>query len=99
MERVTWQASAKGSVGTGKTRDTSSMATPLGEFLGGRQGIRYKAKILSLQGNHERDAQEEMRAAEAAGKFVYQAPEGEDQEFVDAPQQLEAQGDELLLCD
>ncbi|XP_050693669.1 coatomer subunit beta'-like isoform X4 [Eriocheir sinensis] len=50
------------------------------------------ASTSSVPGNHERDAQEEMRAAEAAGTFVYQPPEGEDQEFVDAPQQLETQG-------
>lgn len=58
---------------------------------------RCIGNLQPLQGNHERDALEEMRAAEAAGTFVYQPPEGEDQEFVDAPQQPETQGDELSL--
>ncbi|XP_045125692.1 coatomer subunit beta'-like isoform X7 [Portunus trituberculatus] len=54
------------------------------------------ASTSSVPGNHERDALEEMRAAEAAGSFVYQPPEGEDQEFVDAPQQPEGSGWDLL---
>ena len=38
-----------------------------------------------------------MRTAEAAGTFTYQPPEGEDQEFVDAPQQPETQGKDVVL--
>ncbi|XP_063871886.1 coatomer subunit beta'-like isoform X2 [Scylla paramamosain] len=55
------------------------------------------ASTSSVPGNHERDALEEMRAAEAAGSFVYQPPEGEDQEFVDAPQQPETTGASGML--
>ena len=49
---------------------------------------------ISLQSNTERNPQDEMRAAENAGTFVYIPPkplqeekDGEDSEFVDAPLQ------------
>ncbi|KAK3858973.1 hypothetical protein Pcinc_034864 [Petrolisthes cinctipes] len=51
----------------------------------------------SVKGNHERDPLEEMRAAEAAGIFVYVSPEGDDAEFVDAPQQPPQSGLQSLL--
>lgn len=47
----------------------------------------FHITFLGIQNNHERDPLEEMRAAEAAGTFVYVSPEGDDGEFVDAPQQ------------
>ncbi|XP_042864924.1 coatomer subunit beta'-like isoform X2 [Penaeus japonicus] len=53
------------------------------------------ASAASVPGNHERNVIEEMRAAEASGAFVYVAPEGEDVEFVDAPQQPEKGIDSL----
>ncbi|XP_064089389.1 coatomer subunit beta'-like isoform X3 [Macrobrachium nipponense] len=62
------------------------------------------ASAASVPGNHERNPIEEMRAAEAAGTFVYIPPEGEENQFVDAPSPTEAllqtqslPGDELLL--
>ncbi|XP_069159666.1 coatomer subunit beta' isoform X8 [Procambarus clarkii] len=53
------------------------------------------ASAASVPGNHERNPLEEMRAAEAAGTFVYVAPD-EDSEFVDAPQQPPAPNDEPM---
>ncbi|XP_063596464.1 coatomer subunit beta'-like isoform X2 [Penaeus indicus] len=54
------------------------------------------ASASSVPGNHERNIIEEMRAAEASGAFVYIPPEGEDVEFVDAPQQPEKGIDSLI---
>lgn len=59
---------------------------------------RYKQlALLHPQGNHDRNPIEEMRAAEAAGTFVYVPPEEDDSEFVDAPQQPSSQSTKLNI--